>query len=706
MSNLCHYRIVFLKAFTLAVIGVFLATPASSYGQDSQDSPVIEISRGRWYYRWGDSPVDKQGVPIWTYEDISGSEWQPVESSSDVKPLQKESQILWLFTQLPEGNWQRPTLLISHVLRNFEVYLNQQRIYQFEQLKPSRNRWHNIPIEDTFEGKALFLKVHPSNLESVGRYNKIWLGSQAQIFDLVIKYGMEFFILGFLSFCAGFFSIFIYFRRRRQKPYFTLAFGAFAICIGISYFAISKITQFFIPESVRNFLGVGAFFLFPIGLYAFIEQIYGCGYKRLIRRLWQLHTVAAVIAFGLDITNVFPLLYAVSFLFILLTIDMFILIPMLTKAALTGNVEARILNVGLIIMFLTGLHDILMGFNIIPYWYELFIWGVFVFILFLVYLVEYRFAQAGKSLENYSTELEAKSEELEISHEKLEEYSQTLEQKVEERTYELREKNEALEGTLVELGAAQHQLIMQEKMASLGNLVAGVAHEMNNPIGAIHSSADVATRGIRKIRGFLQNKHGSDRPDNDNSQLERSLKLLRDNNQVIITASDRVAQIVQSLKAFAKLDEATFQKIDLHENIDTTLTLIHHELKDKVTIIKKYGDIPYIQCYPSELNQVWMNLLRNAIQAIEDRGTIKIATSADETQVFVRISDTGKGIPPENVEKIFDPGFTTKGVGVGPGLGLSTVYNIIQKHNGDIKVESEVGKGTKFTISLPIEQNH
>lgn len=264
--------------------------------------------------------------------------------------------------------------------------------------------------------------------------------------------------------------------------------------------------------------------------------------------------------------------------------------------------------------------------------------------------------------------------------------------------------SKALEAKNAQLIATQHQLVMKEKMASLGNLVAGVAHEMNNPIGAIHSAADVATRGIRKINSLLQNDQTLEQANDSDRRLQRSLKLLERNNQAITTASDRIAHIVQSLRSFARLDEAQFQKADVYESIDTTLTLLQHELKDKAEVIKEYSAIPHIYCYPSELNQVWMNLLRNAVQAIDESGTIKIATSADETQVHVRISDTGKGIPPQNLQKIFDPGFTTQGGGVGTGLGLSIVHNIIQKHHGDIKVSSIVGEGTEFLVSLPLEQ--
>ena len=171
------------------------------------------------------------------------------------------------------------------------------------------------------------------------------------------------------------------------------------------------------------------------------------------------------------------------------------------------------------------------------------------------------------------------------------------------------------------------------------------------------------------------------------------------------TAGDRITELVSSLKNFARLDEAEFQKADIHEGIDSTLTLVQHELKDKVEVVKEYGEIPKIFCYPNQLNQVFMNLFVNAVQAIEEKGTITIETSADDTNVYVQIADTGKGIPAEDLDRIFEPGFTTRGTGVGTGWGLSISYNIIQKHNGDITVESGVGKGTEFVISLPIEQS-
>jgi signal transduction histidine kinase len=247
----------------------------------------------------------------------------------------------------------------------------------------------------------------------------------------------------------------------------------------------------------------------------------------------------------------------------------------------------------------------------------------------------------------------------------------------------------------------QERLLMQEKMASLGSLVAGVAHEVNTPIGSIMSAADVSTRCIRKLNAFVEGIEANEQIKRDPA-FHKASTLLLENNQVIALAGNRIAKLVQSLKSFARLDEAEFQKADVHEGIEHTLQLVHHEFKNKVTVIRDYEDIPQIHCYPSELNQVFMNLLVNAAHSIEDQGTVTIETSADERNVYVKVSDTGKGIPDDQIGKIFDPGYTTKGgLAVGTGLGLSICYKIMQKHHGAITVKSQVGHGTEFTLTLP-----
>ncbi len=251
-----------------------------------------------------------------------------------------------------------------------------------------------------------------------------------------------------------------------------------------------------------------------------------------------------------------------------------------------------------------------------------------------------------------------------------------------------------------ELRQTQAQLVQSEKMAALGSLVAGVAHEVNNPLGAVNSAADVISRCLTRA-GNLQDlaQHCNGMQDFD--QLLNLLNIMDKNNKIIISAGKRVSKIVKSLKNFARLDESDFQKANILDGLDNTLTLLHHETKNKIEIIKKYEPIPLIHCYPNQLNQVFMNILVNAIQAIPDKGQIEIKTQNLKERIKISISDTGKGIDPRHLSRIFDPGFTTKGVGIGTGLGLSICYQIVQDHNGELKVDSKPGKGTTFTIYLP-----
>ena len=263
-------------------------------------------------------------------------------------------------------------------------------------------------------------------------------------------------------------------------------------------------------------------------------------------------------------------------------------------------------------------------------------------------------------------------------------------EQIDELEQRVRERTRALEDS-------QAHLVQSEKMAALGNLVAGIAHEINNPVGAMSSAADIVGRGLLRLRELLD----IDGTGVQDAKVTKILELLEGNNQNVIVAGNRVAEVVRSLKNFARLDEAPFQKADLREGLDSTLTLLSRDMGVRISVVRKFDKIPLIMCYASELNQVFMNLLSNAIQSTVGEGTVTVETFARDPDVFVRISDAGKGIPTQNLERIFDPGFTTHGVGVGVGLGLSTSYNIVRKHGGSIEVESEVGKGSTFTIRLP-----
>ena len=311
---------------------------------------------------------------------------------------------------------------------------------------------------------------------------------------------------------------------------------------------------------------------------------------------------------------------------------------------------------------------------------------------FLVTIVASQAASAIHNAQLYRAE-EQRREELAAAHERLKQLNETLEDRVHARTRELEEANRELRET-------QAQLVQSGKMASLGMLAAGIAHEINTPIGAIHSNADTESRAIAVIRDVVKKQAFAETLP---QRADRAFEILQEANKVTREATNRVVKIVRSLGSFARLDQAELQAMDLHEGINSSLTLLHHLLKDRIKVVKCYGSLPEVHCYASQINQVFMNLLTNAAQAIEEKGTITITTHQDGEWVVVQVADTGRGITPDNLKRVFDPGFTTKGVGVGTGLGLSITYRIMEDHHGSIEVQSELEKGTTFTLQLPID---
>ena len=272
---------------------------------------------------------------------------------------------------------------------------------------------------------------------------------------------------------------------------------------------------------------------------------------------------------------------------------------------------------------------------------------------------------------------------------------------------------------------ANNQLLQSEKLASIGQLAAGIAHELNNPIGFVHSNLGSLEGYVHdfleiidayaKALALLSQTPGVTpdvlAPFEQVGRLrdELDFAFLREDVAGLMQESKdgllRVRKIVLDLKAFSRVGEQQWQPADLHQGLDSTLNIVRNELKYKCEIVKEYGELPAVFCLISQLNQVFMNLLVNAGQAIEEHGTITIKTSVSEAGfVCIAISDTGCGIPEENLHRVFDPFFTTKPVGKGTGLGLSVSYGIIQRHHGRIEVESHVGVGTTFRILLPVTQ--
>jgi signal transduction histidine kinase len=315
-------------------------------------------------------------------------------------------------------------------------------------------------------------------------------------------------------------------------------------------------------------------------------------------------------------------------------------------------------------------------------------------------------------------ELEAlvanRTKQLELALQRLEEDIR----KREAAEAELTRRNNELTELNVRLSMAQEQLMQSEKLASIGQLAAGVAHEINNPIGYVFSNFETLGTYIARMLSMLEayqqaeasiadsavrEKMQSMREEMDMEFLVEDIPLMMAESREGIT---RVRKIVQDLKDFSRVDaNQEWQWADLHAGIDSTLNIVSNEVKYKADVVKQYGDIPEIECQPSHINQVIMNIVVNGAHAISgERGVITIRTGREGEQVWIEIADTGVGIPKEIQSRIFDPFFTTKQIGSGTGLGLSLSYGIIQKHNGQIEVHSEPGQGTTFRITLPIRQ--
>lgn len=263
---------------------------------------------------------------------------------------------------------------------------------------------------------------------------------------------------------------------------------------------------------------------------------------------------------------------------------------------------------------------------------------------------------------------------------------------LENQNEELHMQNDELIHNRIIIENQQNQLIQSEKMASVGQISAAVVHEINTPIGAIKSNAQIMDMLISQLA-----------TEQDQEKIKKKVGMMKPTNDMIVDASDRVIQIVKSIKNFSRIDQSAFKEADLHEAIDSVLLLTSNMWKSRITIVKSYGSLPPVNCYIGLINQVIMNLVVNAIDSIETAGEIHITTGIRDNAAFIAIKDSGMGIDSENLDKIFEQGFTTKAIGKGSGLGLAISQNIMEKHAGQILVESIPGVGSTFTIMLPIK---
>jgi len=281
---------------------------------------------------------------------------------------------------------------------------------------------------------------------------------------------------------------------------------------------------------------------------------------------------------------------------------------------------------------------------------------------------------------------------------------------------DLERRNEELHESRETLGRLQAQIVHSEKMASLGQLAAGVAHELNNPAGFIFGNMEILNGCAPGLERLLQLYESASLPAKEAAEVarikdeidyENSLRDLRSIIADCLDGSERIRDVVQNLRTFSHLDEAEFKKVNVHEGLDATIRLLARFYESgQVKLHRDYAELPLVDCYAGQLNQVWMNLLDNAAQAVKNGGEVRVVTWREGPLAVVSVTDTGHGIAPEHLKHVFDPFFTTKPVGEGTGLGLSVTYSIVERHGGTIKVESHPGSGTTFIVHIPIDAAH
>jgi signal transduction histidine kinase len=417
--------------------------------------------------------------------------------------------------------------------------------------------------------------------------------------------------------------------------------------------------------------------------------------------------LVAVILLALVFCWIIPL----SYIFVFYAVALF---PEVVRVTFIGVrkrvVGARIIALGWL-LFVAGMGlQILMVFEVIPTEGIVlpYLYGTIALVVAMSIYLALNFSRTNRNLAAQLVQVQELSEqalaqerrarEEEVARKELEAENARKSAELEEARKRQKLMDE-LEETNVELRETQGQLVESAKMAALGNLVAGVTHEMNSPVGALKGMLDTVGRAVTRLKERLISGHAAALE--SDATIRRTVDAIVNSNRVMSEATDRVAGIVQNLRSFARLDEAEFQRASLEEGLDSTVAVMQSQIPDGIAVVKEYGDISPIFCSPGQLNQVFMHLIRNATQAMGQGGEITISTFQDAEKVYVRIRDTGAGIPPEQLANIFDFRFRARDSRVKMGLGLVADYNIVQEHDGDMRVESEVGEGTEVTITLP-----
>ena len=579
----------------------------------------------------------------------------------------------------------------------------------------SQNTMFRVPIPP-FSARTLFLRVQSTGEVVV----PIYVGTTGEVINDMRRYDLSFGIYLGIIVIMLFYNMFLYFSIKDKSYLYYIAFIFFIgfsqfcglgygfrfIWSAVPYITLQSINWSVVLANIATILFARVFLKIPQRTPVFDKVLVGF-----------------IVLYGAILLLTLFGLYNVSYILtdVISFLCSFALWGIAIKYTELGDRPAKFFLISWSFFLLSIIIHVIRDFGGLPY---NFLTNNSVLIGSAVEIALLSFALAD-TINQYRVEKElSQARALEVSREKeqlVKNQNAILEERIQERTSKLQSLNLELHSALNHLKDTQTQLVDAEKMASLGQLTAGIAHEINNPINFVKSNIKPLQLDFADILRLISKYEELD-PGNIDTKLAEitAFKESIDYEYVlqeiegllggIEDGATRTADIVKGLRTFSRVNETELKEADLHEGLDTTLMLLTNIIPHNLSVEKHYGKIPRISCYPGKLNQVFMNILTNAIQAVASKGAsrpeqLTISTWKERQHVMVSIRDTGGGIPDEIREKIFDPFFTTKGVGEGTGLGLSIVYGIIEKHRGKIDVRSEVGVGTEFVITLPIHQS-
>jgi len=671
--------LVCLGAFLLALLSSLLlgTTPSPAQSQAITSSPPVEITQG-WEYRWGDSPIDEVGIPIWTKESRNSSEWKPLKFGEKLKKPNQEINIAWLRVRVPEGRWQAPTLyqkspnIYQKSSSLLEIYLESQLITKIafldssDYLSPRVNAFDFIPLMSDVSNKTLFFKIYAANPDSVIKQaKKLIIGSHKDLVQGFLRKNINTIVnltLGGFYTLTGIVIVLLSSKSLNKITY--LSFGLLAISTGLSTFANSGNVDFVVDQVHWSFLRVGdktgllSLLLIPGFVCVFFEQVLGSGYKAIIRRMSQVYLIFTPVFFVLSalcitgngnklIWDLFRLLFLAHFLMLLATI--IVILSHSFFFIYKGDKESKVFSIGFIILTCCFSIDIL-SFTFQKYLANLsflqhnfFYLGMLIFIILLGWIVQRRFIEASKRLQSYAKELESKNAALQQGNKLKDEF------------------------------------------------LANTSHELRTPlngiIGIAESLIDGATGTLPKETLF--------------------------NLSLIVSSGIRLTQLVNDLLDFSKLKHKNIslqiQPIGMREITDVVLTLSQPLIgKKSLQLVNSISsDVPLVDADENRVQQILHNFICNAIK-FSQVGVVEVSAAVVKDYLEITISDAGIGIQADKLDRIFEAfeqadGSIGREYG-GTGLGLAVTKQLVQLHGGKIRVVSQPGKGSQFTFTLPLSQ--